>query len=341
MARRIRGPSIRDVAKAAGVSTSTVSRVLLNEDNVSEETRAAVTRAIDEIGYVPDLGARGLRSGRTRSIGICVADLRYPAFTDFVRAFGDVVDARHYPLLVADAMWDADIEGLRIRELLARRVDALVSLYPQDFAHLEMAKQVGVQVLSVPRSFEAAPPSVARLVIEDRSALAEMMARLRTFGHRRVHYVTRMEQGRERSDYLSQIASEHQLELVYVPVDPNYVRFVTPGRRSINLVEPGLLASGEVTSLFLAQHIAVPVLDQVQQGGLRIPDDISVVIQGHLDWSRVFTPALDSIESDFSRLGQLGGHAVLDLLEERNRPMQLGVNAEYVVGGSSGKARTH
>ena len=81
---------IVDVAKQAGVSTATVSRVMSGALGVSEETRTRVNAAVKSLGYRPDLAARRLRSGRTDTLGLIVSDIRNPFFTEISRAVEDV-----------------------------------------------------------------------------------------------------------------------------------------------------------------------------------------------------------------------------------------------------------
>jgi DNA-binding LacI/PurR family transcriptional regulator len=331
--------SIRDVASVAGVSTSTVSRVLLNENKVSDRAREAVLRAIEQTGYVPDVGARGLRSGKTRSIGVSVADLRYPAFVDFIRALGDVVGSRQYPLLLTDAMWDAEIEGFRVRQLLARRVDALVALYPQSMEHFLAAQRGGVPILVIPRAYEQIPESVPRVAIDDLDALRAMMSKVREAGHSRIHYVTRQPGWEERAAHLSPVAREFGVEVVNVDVDLEFVQFVPNDPAAREFLPEGLLQPGGATCLFVAQHAIVAVLGQIKRAGLRVPDDISVIVYGHLDWASLFDPPLDTLELDFAMLGELAGHAVLDVLEGRKRPMQVKGKTVYHARGSVGPQR--
>jgi len=121
-----RSVTIHDVAKRAGVAVSSVSRALGNHPDVSEAMRDKVTRAAEELGYVPDPAAQSLRSGSTRLVGLVVRDFANPFFGEIINGIEEIFASAGYTLLVTDSGRDAPQEIARIRALKQRRVDALV-----------------------------------------------------------------------------------------------------------------------------------------------------------------------------------------------------------------------
>ncbi|MBM4426562.1 MAG: LacI family transcriptional regulator, partial [Chloroflexi bacterium] len=109
--------SIKDVAKAAGVSTATVSRVLANNAPIKPETRERVLKAVADLNYRPNLIARSLRVQKSAKIGLVVSDIRNPFFTAIGRAVEDVAHEQGYSVLMCNTDEDPDKEELYLRLL--------------------------------------------------------------------------------------------------------------------------------------------------------------------------------------------------------------------------------
>src|SRR5438067_9352651 len=118
--------TIRDVARQAGVSPMTVSRVINGSARVSPEARGRVEQAISDLGYVPSRLARGLSAQRTGTLALIVPDVANPFFTLIVRGAEDVARRAGYRLLLCDTRADLDVEREVIEELIAHRVEGIL-----------------------------------------------------------------------------------------------------------------------------------------------------------------------------------------------------------------------
>ena len=118
--------TISDVAKLAGVSTMTVSRVVNNSGYVSAATRKRVERAIAEVGYVPNALARQLRSKRTKTIALVVSDISNPFFTTIARGVEDAASARGFAVMFCNTDESEDEEARYLRLLIERQVDGVL-----------------------------------------------------------------------------------------------------------------------------------------------------------------------------------------------------------------------
>jgi LacI family transcriptional regulator len=128
-----RGATVRIVAERAGVAVSSVSRVLTGHPDVSESMRARVLEAVATLGYEPDLLARGLRQGVTRTVGFVVADIGKPLLADIASGAETALRAADYSMLLTDSEADSAADARHIQLLRQRRVDGLMlSLTSED-----------------------------------------------------------------------------------------------------------------------------------------------------------------------------------------------------------------
>ena len=119
-------PTISDVARAAGVSTATVSRCLNSPDVVQAATRTRVMEAVESLGYTPNFGARGLRARRTFTIGAVIPTMENAIFARGLQAFQETLNENGVTLLVASSRYRQDLEERQIHNLIARGVDGLL-----------------------------------------------------------------------------------------------------------------------------------------------------------------------------------------------------------------------
>ena len=117
-----------DVARLAGVSPSTVSRILNGTAKVSDDKRLAVLAAIEKVSFAPNQMAQGLKKGRSLTIGIVVQDISSPFFDETLRGIDDGLKGTGYASVIVSGHWNADEEADRVRLLLARKVDGIILL---------------------------------------------------------------------------------------------------------------------------------------------------------------------------------------------------------------------
>src|SRR5260370_14827511 len=122
---------MKDIARELGVSVVTVSKVLRNHSDISEETRLRVLKRMKELNYRPNLAARALVTGRTSTMGLVVPDLVHPFFSEVAKGLSRTLRKKGYSLLISSSEEDPELEQQEIDNLLARRVDALVIAYTQ------------------------------------------------------------------------------------------------------------------------------------------------------------------------------------------------------------------
>lgn len=117
---------LKDIARDLGVSVVTVSKVLRNHSDISDETRDRVLKRMKELNYRPNLAARALVTGRSFSVGLVVPDLVHPFFAEVAKGLSKILRKKGYSLLIASSEEDPELEQQELDMMLARRVDALV-----------------------------------------------------------------------------------------------------------------------------------------------------------------------------------------------------------------------
>lgn len=320
MARSAESPSasvvtLDRVAQHAGVSPSTVSRILNGTATVSEAKRRAVTGAISQLGFVPNPMARGLAGGRTLSIGVITQAIDSPFYGGALRGIEQELDKAGYSPLFVSGHWNAVHEARCIDTLRSRRVDGLIVLTGRlsDNALKIAAKALPVVVtgrkLRGPRLYSVDFDNV------EGSRLA--MEHLLSLGHRRIAFITGDPlhpdaQARERGYRAT-------LEAAGIAYDP---ALVIPGsyqEESGRVAVEQLLSAGRRFSAIFAANdqMALGAALGLHRRGLRVPEDVSLVGFDDLQASMYMSPPLSTVHQPVGDLGRLAAQAMLDLLAQR------------------------
>lgn len=173
--------TLREVAKKAGTSMMTVSRVINSKDSVRDETRDRVIRAIDELGYEPHKDARILRGGKTGRIGIVVSDIRNPFYSQVVGDLEDLAEENNMAVIVSDTSKKLNQERKAIKSLLDIKVDAiLVAPEGYESSHLIDVINSGTEVVSFGVHFEN--DEISEVSIDEVAGAAKAGAYLKSGG---------------------------------------------------------------------------------------------------------------------------------------------------------------
>lgn len=312
---RVKRVRIVDVARSAGVSVATVSRVLNGVETVSSELRTRVMTASETLGYRPNPHARALHSGRSHAIGVAATYVG-----GFFAQLFDGLEAgltdQGYRLLVAGGNGTRDDENDTLIDLLDRHVDALVvfleAIGDADLAQIH-ARGIPTVVLG-----RVVPGLEERCLAWDQRAGGALATRyLLAMGHRRIGHVAGPSynlHARERREGYQLAMAEAGIE-----VEPNWVAegdFQEEGGRQAMRT---LLEKGDVTAVFVANdQMALGALSALWERGLRCPDDLSVVGFDDQLPSRYTTPPLTTVRQPLEELGRIVADRLLrDLRSEQ------------------------
>jgi DNA-binding LacI/PurR family transcriptional regulator len=278
--------TIRDVAAAAGVSASTVSRAFGRPEKVDEHTRRRIFRISEELGYQPNRAAQSLTTGRTGTIGIVVPDVGNPFFSSIVKGAQNQAHELGYPVLLADSDEDPSSE-YRLAGTLARQADGLVLCSPR-MAEQELRTIRRACPIVLVNRYVTDVPAVT---IDNAGGISQAVAHLKALRHRRVGYVAgpvTSYSNRERQQAVERHLADAGLTYVLVGTfDPSF----EGGRGAADTV---LLA--DVTAVIAYNDLmAIGLISQLTTYGLTVPGELSVVGFDDVPFSSMFTPPLTTV----------------------------------------------
>ncbi|WP_454851112.1 LacI family DNA-binding transcriptional regulator [Promicromonospora soli] len=328
--------TVHDVARAAGVSISTVSRALASPERVAAETRDRVTRVATELGYRPNHAASGLRRGRTHAVGLLVPDLENPYFATVTKAVQARARAEGYEVFVADSDEDADVEAELI-DALATRTDGLLVISPRSGEAELRAALVGVTAVLANRELPAdtgsETPSVPSVCVDDADGAAQVLGHLYALGHRTVGIAagpTSSWSGGRRVAGLFAAAERWDVELVELGT---FQPYFAGGIQAADYA----VASGATAVVAFNDLMALGILDRLRHRGVDVPGEMSVVGFDDVQLATLVSPALTTVRAPLARLGR----RAVDLLLARLRggtPTGTQLPVELTIRGSSGPA---
>jgi DNA-binding LacI/PurR family transcriptional regulator len=309
--RRRRPPGSTDVARLAGVSQKTVSRVFNDEPYVSDSVRERVLAAARELGYRPNSAARALHSGRTQRLG--VISLGSPLFGPASMLLGVETRARAlgYAVSVVNTQ-EGDVAGVSgaVDALLQQGVDGIVLSEPIDLGPIELDVEVPMLTLGALPGLHAPTVIVAGGDATDAGALATQ--HLLDLGHRTVHHIAgpqRWYSARERrAGWLSALAASGIQPSPEVEGDWSAASGYAATHR--------LLDAGPVTAVFCANDdMAIGLVRALSERGLSVPDDVSVVGFDDIPTAAYLNPPLTTIVADHARHAERGLEALVRAIE--------------------------
>jgi LacI family transcriptional regulator len=330
--------TIRDVARHAGVSPMTVSRVINESATVSRDTRTRVEEAIAVLGYIPSRLARGLSAQRTGTLAVLVPDVANPFFTLIVRAAEDVARRADFRVLLCDTRADVTIEREVIEEMIAHRVEGLVIAPVSDRSRdpLRRLEAFGMPFVLVDRTV---PGVDADAVLgESRAGARQLVEHLLGLGHRRIGMIVESDlvsTARER-----RLGYEAALSSAGIPLDPALVVDATVDRGGgFTGMQSLLELDDRPTALFAVNNlVAVGAIEAVRAAGLEVPDDVALVCFDDIEYASRLYPFLTVMEQPAETFGTLGMQLLLERIggraPERKRVVVL--PPDFVVRRSCG-----
>lgn len=320
------------VAQKAGVSPSTVSRILNGTAQVSEEKQALVKAVIKELGFRPDPAARSLAGGRTMSIGVLTQFIDSPYYGEALRGIEDELHKANYVPLFVSGHWHEEEEKNRLFMLQERKVDGIIVLTGKlaDETLLEMAIHIPVVVTG--RRLSA--PGLFSIDFDNSEGACLAVRHLHALGHRRVAFISGPLDHPDAAQRLAGFREEVALkgmelaqELVVVS---DYQE--AGGFRAMNSL---LSTRVQFTAVIAANdQMAYGARLALHRSGLRVPEDVSLIGFDDLPHSAFTLPPLTSVRQSVYEIGVSAAKAMFDLLNKKNPPSRL-VAAELVVREST------
>ncbi|RFA35775.1 transcriptional regulator [Alkalilimnicola ehrlichii] len=319
---------MQEVARVAGVSISTVSRILNGTARVSREKRQAVQDAIAQLNFEPNRLAQSLKRGRTMTVGVLTQDIGSSYFNETLQGVDKALANTGYAPLIVSGHWDTQDESDRIRLLIARRVDGIIILYGTLEPEQILAYTEQVPIVVTGRRIEA--ERACAIDLDHEAAGYAATRHLLDLNHRRIAHIKGPEEHR---DAVQRFAG-YRRALSEAGVDYDQ-RLVVNG----DFREPsGLLAVMELlrrgvsfTAIFAANdQMAYGARLALYRHNIRIPEDISLIGFDDLPSSSYTTPPLTTMRQPLFDMGQTAAESLLSIIDQK-RVESMRVKAELVV----------
>ena len=319
--------TIKDVAKSAGVSISTVSRALSEKIYVKDETRQLVLQAVEDLDYRPNMLAKGLKEGKSRTIGLLIPDISNLYYARVLRNIEKYAVANGYSLLINDTNEDVNQEILAVKMLKERLVDGIIVIpSSSDIRHFLALQDENIPFVMLNRRFQADINCVSN---DQRGGAYDVVKYLIEHGHRKISMVLRSFQKQiyqDRYDGCMEALREHDLadSERYFLYDVNSIE--DSFRRSTEMMK----REDRPTAFFVTNDMLVfGVYSAASALKMNIPEDVSVMGFDNLPISPYMVPPLTTYEQPMERIT---GEAFRNLIRQIEHEQKI---AEKIfIGGS-------
>ena len=294
-------PTIIDVAKHAGVSKTTVSRVVRGEeDRVTEETREKVFESIKELGYVHNALARGMRTNRTFTIALIIPDITNPFWPEVARGIQDALDEEGYTVLMGNSDWDLRREQDFLNTTRRNMVDGLL-INPTSIKNKDLL-ELGLPTVVLGLSNEF--PNFDIIGSDSRSGSGLALEHLFDLGHRRIGLINGLSRRSLRSSRLDAYYDFYQKN--GLDLDTELIINVPYGQEfGYGAMMKILNLPNRPTAVFAGDDIlAIGALQAVNQSGLSVPEDISLIGMDDIYPATVTKPPLTTIAKQKYKIGR-------------------------------------
>lgn len=317
--------SIRDVAKMAGVSPSTVSRVMNGTANVDDEKKQRVLKVIEETGFRPNETARTLYKKSARIIGVILPNIQNPFFNEMARAIEEESYRRGYRLMLCNSNNDLEKEKTNMDLLSRMNADGIILLTNQEGIR-ESVEQCRVPVVVLDREVKA-KNQIAYVQSDHYQGGRLAMEHLVKCGCRHIVNMRgdqALSSARKRFEGYLEMCSRYD-------VAPRFVDCKYSFQEGIRMTEELLERYPGVDGIIAGNDmVAVSVYKVLRKKGYRVPDDIQIIGYDNINLSELMTPELTTIAQPISRMGETSARVLIDHIEGKKTDMRYHFEVELI-----------
>ncbi|MGL4451293.1 MAG: LacI family DNA-binding transcriptional regulator [Sarcina sp.] len=309
--------SIKDVAREAGVSIATVSRVLNDIDVVNEETKKKVQEAIKKLGYRPNIVARSLKTQRTRTIGIIVPDISSQVYPEIVRGAEDVANIYKYNVMLCNSDCDGEKEKEYLRVLKEKMVDGVLymsSSLEQDT--LDLINELDIKTILVETSNkDNALPSVS---IDNVASAYEATKHLLDKGRKNIAFIG-ISKSEKNAWGMRFEGYEKALKEAGIEVNEELCFFknlkIKTGKKGVAEI---LAKRHKIDGIVCASdEIAMGAINTLRENNFSVPEDVSVIGFNGIEMAKNFYPTITTIEQPMYDMGSVAMRMLIKLLNNQ------------------------
>jgi len=340
-----------DVARRAKVSRATAARALGGYGLVTEATRERVMAAATELNYRVNELARSMRSGRSLTIGVVVADISNSFFNSAIRAIIETASKAGYQILVLNTDDDIEKERNAVRVLIEKRVDGLIVVPASqtEIEHLIVQSEPEVPVVLLDR--RVASDEIDFVTTDDRAAAGAAIRHFTAAGHVRIGLLVATASveryGRVMPDQVVGTVRDRvkgattALAELGLATNPEWTRYCHSSMETAREAMIEILSSNEAPTAILAtnEEMALGALGAAQELGLQIGDDLSLIAFDEAPWAGVFRPPLSVVRRPVAKLGAMAVELLLKKIDDNSYRSSQILDAQLVARMSVGVPR--
>lgn len=326
--------NIKKVAERAKVSTATVSRLINKTSYISPETAKKVWSAIEELGYYPNINARGLASGRSLLLGLIVSDIVNPFFPELVKSFEEAAMEQSYEIITANTNYDAARTALRVRQLIERRVDGVAVMTSEmDQRLIDELSTRGIPIVFLDTG--KMQENISNVRIDYEQGISEAVNHLLELGHRQVGFISgplALKSAKiRRSAFLKFLRKRGIIEKKELVTMGNYK--ISGGKEAMTKLlqlkerPTAVLASNDLT--------AIGALQALRLHGLRVPEDISLIGFDDIDMAQSTDPPLTTVNVSRAKVAESAFKLLFAAINGEKNQKELHVETNLVIREST------
>lgn len=330
-------PTIRDVAKLAGVAPITVSRAINDSGCVSQETRAKIEAAVEELGYIPNMLAPSLRFQKTMTLAAVVTDITNPFWTTVTRGVEDVAQDNGYAVILCNTDESEEKQAQYLQMLLSRRIDGILLVPVTNSPDpIRLIQKQSIPVVLMGRRTQGVDVDVVRADSEE--GTYQLTQHLLALGHRQITLLTGpkdVSAAQDRADGFCRALRKARLDIC----DTQIMWGEFTKESGYAMAREALERNPKPTALFAANNfIAIGALRALKEQNYRVPEDIAIVAVDDIPPEFTLQPFLSVATQPALRIGQQACQILLERIKgDSIRPYQQVVfPTEVIIRDSSG-----
>jgi DNA-binding LacI/PurR family transcriptional regulator len=327
--------SMNEVAKRAGVSIATVSRVLNNSDSVNEETRMKILKAIKDLKYQPSRVAKRLRSKSISSklLGVLIPDIQNPFYVDVLRGIEDIAYKNNYALIMCNYGQDEKKEIMYLDILQSESIDGLIAApVSENDQRLKDIIKNGLPVVCVDRGLAGIDVDI--VWVNNEEGAYNAVNYLVKSGYKRIAYISGLPS--IPSSWMRENGYRRALENNHL-FFPNLIKYGNSSYESgLNLCAELLNMTNPPDAIFTGNNlITLGALETIHKNKKQIPKDVAIVGFDDMFWSSSLNPPLTAVRQPAYEIGKRAGELLIQRITDPQRPcIQMTLNAELMIRSS-------
>ena len=307
--------TMKDIAKAAGVSVVTVSKIVNKQDRyISEETRQRVLEIIKASGYVPNSAARSLKTKSSHTIGFILPDISNPYYPEIARGIEDEARSRGYAMIICNTDNDVEEEKKAVAFLNSKMVDGVIYTHSIAGSNNKIVKKIETPLVVVDRRVIGVREGVGKVYVDTEAAMHTSTSHLLEKGCKHIALISAPHNGFDdrvegyfraikeagiRRDNRLVYLGQYDVETGYNAIE----QFVAQG-----LHFDGVSCSNDL--------IALGVMRALNKHKIRVPEDVKVVGFDDIAFARISTPALTTVRQPAYEMGKKAAEMIIDYITE-------------------------